>query len=293
MSSMAIVCGSDLSEKSRDAAIAAAALARRLREPIVLAHAVGDAAFVGYGLAREPLLERARERLEAEIAHLDLRASADVRAAVLEGNPERALLALARAERAGLVVVASQGHGASPLYRLGGTSERIALHATMPVLVVRDSAPFTAWANGERPLRALAAVDFSPSAATALRWLDRLRAAAPCDVTALHLYYADEARHRHGLPWDGSRDAELQRLLERDVASAVGALGGAGSVAIRVERGLGRLADDVVRVAEAERADLVVVGTHHRRGPARLWSVSSGVLHLAPMSVATIAGGAV
>jgi hypothetical protein len=31
-----------------------------------------------------------------------------------------------------------------------------------------------------------------------------------------------------------------------------------------------------------------VVGTHHRRGPARLWSVSTGVLHLADASVATV-----
>jgi nucleotide-binding universal stress UspA family protein len=43
-----------------------------------------------------------------------------------------------------------------------------------------------------------------------------------------------------------------------------------------------------VALADAERADVVVVGTHHLRGPARLWSVSSGVLHLGKMAVVTV-----
>lgn len=65
-------------------------------------------------------------------------------------------------------------------------------------------------------------------------------------------------------------------------------MGGAGEVAFRPHLALGRFADHLVELADGERADLVVVGTHHRRGPARLWSVSSGALHFGRMSVATV-----
>jgi nucleotide-binding universal stress UspA family protein len=57
---------------------------------------------------------------------------------------------------------------------------------------------------------------------------------------------------------------------------------------VRVRAGTGRYADSLLDVVGEERADLVVLGTHHRRGPARLWSVSSAVLHVAPCAVAIV-----
>jgi nucleotide-binding universal stress UspA family protein len=126
---------------------------------------------------------------------------------------------------------------------------------------------------------------------SAVRWVRTLRRAGPCDVVIGHVYDGIEVLRRYGrggLPSLVEPDADVERLLERDLAAVVGELGGEGEVTFRARLGLGRLADHVVGLAEAERADLVAVGTHHRRGPARLWSVSSGVLHLARMSVVTV-----
>lgn len=61
---------------------------------------------------------------------------------------------------------------------------------------------------------------------------------------------------------------------------------------MRVQVAAGRLADHLVTLAEEERADLVVVGTHHRHHAARLWSVSGGVLHMSSTAVATIPAAA-
>jgi nucleotide-binding universal stress UspA family protein len=118
-----------------------------------------------------------------------------------------------------------------------------------------------------------------------------LRRAGACEVVFGHVYDGLEALRRYGhgaLPSLLQPDAEIERLLERDLAAMAGDLGDGGPVAFRARLGLGRVADHVVELAEAERADVVVVGTHHRRGPARLWSVSGGVLHLARTSVATV-----
>jgi nucleotide-binding universal stress UspA family protein len=105
-----------------------------------------------------------------------------------------------------------------------------------------------------------------------------------------HVYREPEALERYGLlPAPELRGAiEVERLLERDVTALVGGFVGLGSHTVRVRAATGRAGDTLLDVAREERSDLVVVGTHHRRGPARLWSVSSAVLHLAPMAVAGV-----
>jgi nucleotide-binding universal stress UspA family protein len=285
-----VLCGTDFSEPGRAAILAAAAFARVLREPLQLAHAIDDAARLIAGGVHDRLLATVRERLEAEASGLAPSVAAGVRTVVLEGSAHQALAEHALAERASVLVVASQGHGASPLFRVGGTSERLALHTETPLVVVRDPAPFLAWADGERPLRIVLAIDLTPSVAAAQQWVAALRGSAPCDVVAVHLYYADEARRRLSRlrPRKPIQDAELEPLLLRDLAGFVGPLPGAGDLGFRVVAAVGRLGDHLVRAAELERADLVVVGTHHRRGPARLWSVSAAALHLATMAVATV-----
>jgi nucleotide-binding universal stress UspA family protein len=287
---MAIVCGTDLSERSRPAVAAAAAIARRARESLWLVHVIVGGELLEAD-CRERLLAAAREVLEGEAERVARSVAAGVQRAVLVGHAVRELLVFAGSENATLIVVSSQGHAASPLYRLGGTSERIALESPHPVLVVRDAAPFEAWARGDRPLRVLVGVDFTASSLSAVRWVKTLRRAGPCDVVLGHVYDGIDVLRRYGrggVPSLVEPDPGVERLLERDLAAMVGDVGGAGQVSFRTHLALGRFADHLVELADTERADVVVVGTHHRRGPARLWSVSSGALHLGRMSVATV-----
>jgi nucleotide-binding universal stress UspA family protein len=124
-------------------------------------------------------------------------------------------------------------------------------------------------------------------------WTTRLRTAAACDVTATAVYSPPAELERYGLsPRIGMTepDPELERLVERDLAARLGALGGEGAVDIRPKLGLGRPADHLLDVAERAAADLVVVGTHRTRGLARLASVSEGVLHHGRTSVLLVPG---
>jgi hypothetical protein len=70
------------------------------------------------------------------------------------------------------------------VFKVGGTSERVALSAHVPVLVARAAEPFLAWMRGESPLRLLIGLDDSRAAEGALEWVAALRTAGPCDVIA-------------------------------------------------------------------------------------------------------------
>ncbi len=291
---MIIVCRTDLSDRSRPALVAAASFASRIPGCELYVTHVLDAATTSLDMSLQELIRSgAVARLKAELANLNIPLSPTVHPTVLTGPSSKALLEFARAKRTGLLIVASEGHGASPLYRLGGTSERLAQAATQPLLVVRDATPFKAWADGTRALRVLLAVDWTRSSAPAIEWVKTLRAAGPCDVVVGYIYYSGttgEGVRRYGLArsWMFEPDPEVERLLERDLRDRVGELGGTGRVSFRAHHGIGRLGDHLLELAESEQADLIVVGTHHKRGLSRLSSVEAVALHFARSSMAVV-----
>ena len=295
---MPLVCGTDFSERSRSAMAVAAALVPRLEvTDLWLVHVLDPTTSSLDAAAQEVLKTAAQKRLAEEGARLAVHlrsVSALVHHAVLVGPASDSLLGFAEEKQARLVVVSSQGHSASFVYRVGGTSERLAQSTQLPVLVVRDEAPFEAWAKGERPLRLLLAVDWSRSCDAAIRWVKSLRESGPVDVVAGYVYnsgFPGEGPARYGLPWRHpivERDPDAEALLVRDLRARVGELGGRGDLVFRPQLGMGRLGNHVLELAETERVDLIVMGTHHRRGLARLGSVAAVTLHHSRISVAIV-----
>jgi nucleotide-binding universal stress UspA family protein len=287
---MAIVAGTDFSDQGSMAVRAGAALAGRLREPLWLVHVLDDAIETLDERARDLLLSAADGRLDTEAGQVRRIARGRVRTKVLVGRPAAALLSFPAVRKPALVVVSSQGHGSSPLFRVGGTSERIALTAPVPVLVVRTAQPFERWSRRARRLRIVLGVDFTPGGEAAIAWVKALRRAGPCDVTVAHVYYADEAHHRYGLTAASliRVNPEVERRLQRDLAARIGTMPGSGRITYRPLLAIGRRADHLVELAKSTRADLIVVGTHHHRGLARLASVASGTLHMGRTAVAVV-----
>jgi nucleotide-binding universal stress UspA family protein len=287
---MTLICGTDFSDWGKAAQTAAAALAARLGHELWLVHALDPDVEVMGPDAREKVAALVSRRLEAEARALEGLAKGAVRTEVLDGRADGGLRDFARAKHAALVVVGSAGHGAGPLVSVGGTSERLAVGADVPVLVVRDGDPFAAWSHGA-PLKVLVGVDDSAASGSAVRWVERLRAAGPVDVVVGCVYYADEARQRYGVRGRASftaADPALEHLIERDLKRRVPTLAGRGELTYRARLGVGRVADHLLELAEAERCQLVVVGSHGRTGLARMWSVSAATLHLSRMSVAVV-----
>jgi nucleotide-binding universal stress UspA family protein len=291
---MAIVCGIDFSDISESALQGAGALASCTHEDVLYLIHVLDA----HALARLTVDEQARvradvgERLAAGAFELSKRFDlTHVHPTILVGSPSAALLEFAEFNHASWVVVASRGHGASPLYRLGGTSERVAAESRVPVLVIRDSSALEAWARRERPLRIVVGVDWTQSSDPAISTVKALRQSGVCDVIVAHVYYRDEAAARYGLARvDASTEDEprLTELLSRDLARRVGELGGMGQISFSPSIGVGRIGDHLLQLVDAENADLLVVGTHQRHDLQRLTSVSSVALHLGGASIACV-----
>ncbi|HZN94959.1 MAG TPA: universal stress protein, partial [Myxococcales bacterium] len=83
-------------------------------------------------------------------------------------------------------------------------------------------------------------------------------------------------------------DPALEEVLSGEVEREVGAIAPGVSPRVRLRIGIGWTGDQLVAMAEEEGADLLSVGTHHRRGMGKLWSVSHHAVRNAPMSVASV-----
>lgn len=287
-----IICGTDFSEKAGRAADVAAALAMRLSAPLLLVHSRGSLIHALTPDIDDALVTTIRDRLHGEAERLR-RLGATVEETLSAGTPDELLTQLARKHAARLLVVSSLGRSAPARWLLGSVAERTAESAPVPTLVVRDAAPFEAWARGERALKVFVGTDFTVSADAALRWVAELQKLGPCEVTAGYADWTPEEASRLGVQGAMGlvgNPLAVQRILERDVKAKVTSVLGEENVRVVVQGGWGRTDAQLVGMAAEAQADIIVVGTHQRSGFSRLGevSVSRGLLHRAPMSVVCV-----
>ncbi len=189
---------------------------------------------------------------------------------------------LARQVQADLVVVGA-AEGSGFLRRiLGSTADGVIRQAPCPVFVVRSASAFP-------PTRVEVPVDLSPIAANALRQgLDFLaQIGAGKAVTEIlfvlnpmeasgSLHFTAEQIERFSLD-------ELHRFLKANGASS-------GLARVRT----GYPPEEILVVLEERKADLVILGTHGRRGFERfmLGSVATGVMHHAACNLLVVPPGA-
>jgi nucleotide-binding universal stress UspA family protein len=296
---MTILCGTDFSDAARRAVVAAAQLARLRRTGVRLVHVLDIPGAEAVLSERTPA--KVTEFFEAEarrlLAQLEeqaapVRALAPVLCEVLAGDPASALVEHGERMGAEIVVVSAVGRRGERLRALGRTADRVAQRARRPVVVVRDEAPFQAWAAGARPLRVLVGLDLSPTSDAALRWTTILRAAGPCVVSGVHVFWPPQVRerfHAAGLPI-GAAEPEVEAALERELSARVAQVAPDLGLRLRLVGGMGRVAGHVAQVAADAGADLLVIGTHQRQGLDRLWhgSVSRDAIVSGPCNVAVV-----
>lgn len=291
---MSIIFGTDFSEPATKAARAAATLASGWHEPLILVH-VADTGDPGSLLGKEPVsLKPLKGQLREESARLR-ELGGEVHEELLIGIPDEALVEFAEKSGARLIVLSALGRRSGTWWRLGSTADRVAQTSKVPVLVLRNADGFGAWIQGQRPLAVVLGFDFSTSSEAAVTWLGQLREFRPCDVVATNIYWppAEYSRLGIGSPMDLVRnEPHIEKVLLRDMQRGLSQLGGAGELRYQVLFSFGRVADSIATLAERQKADLVVVGTHQRKGLAKMWhgSAAQGVLHHAPCSVVVVPG---
>ncbi len=288
-----IICGTDFSATAAEAVDIAAAMARQLGIELILTH-VDEF----YGLAPvdpklfEAALSEKRTALDDEANRL-CSLGTRVKEKLLSGSAFDQLVTAATDAKSRLIVVGAVGHGLARRLLVGSVAERTAERSLIPTLVVRPGGRLASWIRGEHGLKILVGYDFSAASDAALGWVNGLGEIGTFQATVLYSNWPpDEARR---LGYEGplplvTNPAEVQKKLERDLKERVIKLLPKQEVIVVVEPGWGTPEGYLFEMASRQKVDLIVVGTHQRRGLGRvlLGSVSRAVLHHARVAVAVI-----
>lgn len=280
-----LLAATDLSESSDVVLRTAGELARYAGARLHVVHAYDfpPAPYVEHGdavLGFPDQIRDAEQALEAQIRRT-VPEEVEVTSEVIIYTPHRAIADRARDRLADLIVLGPHARGQG-IPMLGTTADRVLRTADVPCLVVRGTLPL--------PLgRVVVPLDLSQPAQgaldAALAWAESL---GPVDGGSA------EVRVVHVLPRSfGGTGMEAGRArvgpdLHQAVEEAVRVAGAAGDVSVREEMIWGeRTAPEIVRYAEAEQADLVVLATHGYGAVKRalLGSVAGAVARDAHCSV--------
>ncbi|KWK70182.1 universal stress protein [Burkholderia ubonensis] len=230
------------------------------------AELLGDAVAV-LGKARDAFA-RGDVHVETEVIDLSRRG----------GDIVQALLDVARTWQAELVVVGARQHHGLLRWLEGAVSAPLAKQTACPILIVPDGCGSVV---EHAPRRILFATDGSPPALRAMRFGIRY---ASADTALRAVYVVDRAvRLTDFVPIDVLENAFVEEG-ERALAAAASVLAEvsahAGTALVHTQRTGDDVSQTIVREATAWRADLIVMGSHGRRGIAG-WMLGSVALHVA------------
>lgn len=201
-----------------------------------------------------------------------------VRCRVVTGIPGQRLLEAAAEVEASLLVLAHTRRTALASAVMGTTASHVIRTSRIPVLVVREPLP-------DRPLRVLLTTDLSRHAAFAHAWGGGVARAlcAPDAAEMRSLLVTPPVPGEPAISRDHGDVNAARDLLDFLLAEVP-----ATSSAPRVRHGDAAL--EIVHEAREWNADLLVLGTHGRRGVERmlLGSVAETVLQRAPCATLVI-----
>lgn len=211
-----------------------------------------------------------------------------------EGIPSERIVAVAGTLKADLVVVGSHGHSGLEHVLLGSTAERVVKGASCPVLTVRplhlsrnEMSP-RASTDTVRMRHILLATDLSESSLPAVDCALQMGRKFHASVTILHVMEWRSLGVSFSMSafagWEKLRESIETRLL--DMTERFKAEGSTARCLIKE----GSPADVILEVAQEQACDMIVMGTHGRRGVSRLLlgSVAEAVLRRADCPVLTV-----
>jgi nucleotide-binding universal stress UspA family protein len=287
-----IIVGVDLSPASEHAAQHAAALAARGGHTLLIALATSApdlAAPVDHAMwpAFEVYADRARRLLErdrGELAALAARLAGTgvpIETLVVDGQADDVLPELAQQRKATMLVVGS--HGRTGLRRavLGSVAERVVRHAHVPVYVARG--PVTAGG----PRRVLVGTDFGSTAGAALSaGATYVAPGGELELVACWRLVPLPADVETGVFDSGQLRADVEADLQARADQALATVARTDVTKRFTIVDMDPTWGLVDRAGQAG-ADLVVVGSHGRRGLRRwlLGSVAETTVRHAPCSV--------
>lgn len=212
---------------------------------------------------------------------------------VATGIPSEEVITVARAEDSDLLVVGTRGKTGLAHVLLGSTAERVIRGAPCPVLTVRAEPADTEEEEGamSRPVtleRILVPVDFSDCSLDALEYAVVVAQQAKASLLLLHVLepvsYGLDFTFGHSRTGEQVRESWTKRLEELTSALM------AAHVPVESRLRGGLPADSILDAAQTLPCDLIVMGTHGRRGISHAisGSVAEAVLRKARCPVLTV-----
>jgi len=296
-----ILCPIDFSDFSRRALDHAIAIATRYGSTIKLFHVspVGPVAAYAPGsgvLSSAALTPDERAALVSsmrEFAQDEGAARVPVECEAAEGSAASVILAEAETMPADLLVMGTHGRSGFERLLLGSVTEKVLRRAGCPVMTVPRGVPDAVPAPPVLFRRIIAAIDFSECSMHALDYATSIAQEAGASLTVIHVIElpADVPREVHETALAGPRNlGEFIALVEQDRRAR---LSDAISESVRksctVDTVLttGKPYREVLRVAEEQNADLLVIGIHGR-GPLDRLLFGSTAQHLVRMATCPV-----
>ena len=293
------LCAIDLSDASVRTLAYAAAVARWYKARLTVLHVVptfdsmqvrsgslGDSVHFVHPMPREQVLDELRKALGAAKV-----ATTEVTLATEAGEDVATIVDQVLSMPADLLVLGTHGRSGFNRLLLGSITEKILHKAPCPILTVPPHAPADAQTD-KTFSRILCPVDFSPSALQAFGFAVDLARQSGGSVIALHAieWLADEVSAHARFDVQGYR----QHLID-DAHSRLRALiteQPNGQRTIEDVVAAGRAYREILRHADAQAADLIVMGTQGRgsMGLTLFGSTTQQVVRAATCPVLTVRG---
>jgi len=257
-----ILVGADGSERAREAVRQASVLSQAVHARLILAHVLED----------RPYEEGQPERILEGAAEVARSAGADPETRFLTGDPADAMVKEAEHDGVDLLCVGPDSGLLGGAIRFGRVAAKILREARCSILIARPAAdPF--------PRQVACAVDGSEASVHTAIAAAGVAVATGAELRLLHVVPVFRGRNEE---WTLGLDEANPEELDASV-KAVSSL---GLTPVR-EMAMGRPEHTLVRVAERDEVDLIVVGHRGISGMTRrlLGSVSEHVAHHATCSV--------
>ncbi len=277
-----ILCATDFSERSSEAALAAQALALRFGTEFEIAHVVEDY-HVWPGLEEDTIktihagvISRLMEFVDP-LTKRGLSPKQSILHPVDHESVAERLIKHLDETRPVMAVISTHGKSEGPWWSIGSTANRIVHESPVPTLIIRKGKVFKRWLETKEKLHILGAIDSEEQIGEVLEWMKHFNDSGSCTLSLAHIdkfhayYYVppgtDSKEHN---PDDDTLAYQESRML----AQARNVLGNDAEIHVFAKHNWDGIAEELLRVAKEEKIDMMILATRQWHGISRWLSRS-------------------
>lgn len=289
-----ILCATDFTGRSSEAALAAQELALRFGVSFEVVHVIEDA--LSWPALPHNILQDIHDGAEARLKEfcypLRARGLSPKRTVVQARDHEpvaECLLDYLNKYRPMMCVISTHGKSESSWWPLGSAAMKIGSASPVPVLIVKSAEVFRRWIEQDAKLRILGAVDATNNTQTILSWMKKIGEAGDCAYTLVHIdqLHGSPCITNPPMPKPTEKSSSLALVKAGLHAMGVAVLGEKSDLTTVVDESWESIVDRLNDIAHNSHTDLIIVGAHQWHGVKRLMfeSVYRGLIERSEASL--------